>query len=119
MTGSSEFDALARLGIAAQTLSKPADTKTKTSSTTTDTTSYALGLPSNLDISTSTGASLARAGLLSVLGAIQKIYTTTNTTATSTTTATTSSASKASAASLAYLSNQNADSSLALSIMSA
>ena len=119
VTGSSDFDALARLGIAAQTLSKAADTKTKTTSTTTDTTSYALGLPSNLDISTSSGASMARAGLLSVLGAIQKIYTTTNTPASSSTTTTTSSSSKASAASLAYLNNQNAGSSLALSLLSA
>jgi trimeric autotransporter adhesin len=116
ITGSSEFDALARLGITAQTLYKAADTKT--TSTTTSTTSYALGLPSNLDISTSAGASVARAGLLSVLGAIQKIYQTTNTTA-STATTSTSSTSKASAASTAYQTNLNANSSLALSILSA
>jgi len=54
------------------------------------------------------------------LGAIQKIYSTTKTPASSTTTtASTASSSKASAASQAYLSNQNADSSLASSILSA
>jgi hypothetical protein len=110
--GSSEFDALARLGIAPQTLSKPADSKT----TTADSKTYALGLPNNLDISTSAGAGAARAGLLGVLGAIQKIYTTTN--AAPAATPSHSTASKASAASTAYQTNLNAGASLALSLLS-
>jgi hypothetical protein len=114
-TGSSEFDALARLGITAQTLSKEADSKTTTTSTKTDSKSYALGLTSKLDISTSSGASVARAALVSATGAIQTIYSSTNSTSSSS--STTSSSSKS--ASTTYLTNKNANSSVALSILTA
>jgi hypothetical protein len=117
--GAAANDALGRLGIAEQTLSKPADSK---STDTTDTNgTYALGLPPNLDITTTSGAGAARAQLLNVLSAIQKIYQTTNNpveSLTNTTAAKTSNQSL-SAAMASYLNNQSADSALALSILSA
>jgi hypothetical protein len=125
VAGSNQFDALARLGIAEQTLSKAAtnkstsDTSTSTSSSTTANT-YAVGMPSNLDISTSTGAGSARAQLMNVLSAVQKIYQTTNTPASSsTTTAAKTSNQTVSAAMTSYNNNLNANASLALSILSA
>lgn len=123
--GASQFDALARLGIAEQTLSKPASNKSTSdtaSSATSSTTSktYAAGLPSNLDISTTTGAGSARAQLLNVLSAVQKIYQTTNTPASSTTsTAAKTSNQTMSAAMTTYNNNLNASANLALSILSA
>jgi hypothetical protein len=120
ITGSSEFDALSRLGLSPQTLSKAATDSTDTSSSSTD--SYALGLSSNLDISTSTAAGAARAQLLNVLSAIQKIYQSAKTAATdttSTTSSTKSTSSKLSAALTTYNSNVNTNASVALSILSA
>jgi hypothetical protein len=116
--GSDQFDALARLGIAEQTLSKPADTKSKNDNTADNTNTYAVGLPRNLDISTTTGAGAARAQLLNVLSAIQKIYQTTNNPVTATTAAPKTSNQTISAAMASYNANLNADSSLALSILS-
>jgi formylmethanofuran dehydrogenase subunit C len=125
VTGSTQFDALGRLGLAEQTLSKPAanqsasDTAASAASSTTSKT-YAVGLPNNLDISTSTGAGSARAQLLNVLSAVQKIYQTTNTPASSAaSTATTTSNQTMSAAMSTYNNNLNANASLALSILSA
>lgn len=119
-SGSDGFDALGRLGIAEQTLSKPATAKassTSTSSSSDSTPSYALGFDtSRLDISTSTGASTARASLLSVLSAVQKVYQTITTKAsqsTSTTTTSNTSTGKASAAVQAQSDNY----SLALSLL--
>jgi hypothetical protein len=120
--GTSQFDALGRLGIAEQTLSKAATNKSTTDTTSTDTSkTYAVGLASNLDISTSTGAGAARAQLLNSLSAIQKIYQTTNTPASSTTdtTKTKTSNQTVSAAMTSYNNNLNANASLALSILSA
>lgn len=97
--GPSGFDALARLGIAAGTLSAPAKTKSSSSSSATTSSSassnrnssatttkpaYGLGLTSTMDISTKTGADLARSTLLSVLSKIQSAYQTTNTPPTTT-----------------------------------
>ncbi|NIK88062.1 hypothetical protein FHS83_001380 [Rhizomicrobium palustre] len=76
VAGPANFDALGRLGITPQTLSKPAASSSSSSSSTssTSTSSYALGLVSNLSVGTTTSASAARAQLLSVLGNIQSIY---------------------------------------------
>ncbi len=82
VSGPSDFDALSRLGIAAGALSAPAATSsTSTSNTTTSTTTptYGLGLTGAPDISTKTGADLARSQLLSVLSAIQTTYQKSNT----------------------------------------
>jgi hypothetical protein len=88
ISGPADFDALARLGIAAGALSAPASGSTSTSSNTSTTASttptYGLGLTGgltggNMDISTKTGADLARSQLLSVLSNIQQTYQTTNT----------------------------------------
>ena len=79
IAGPDDFDALARLGNAAGTLSAPA-TGSASSSSTSSTTSgtvkatYGLGLSGTLDISTKTGADLARSQLLSVLSSIQSAY---------------------------------------------
>jgi hypothetical protein len=86
VAGPAGFDALARLGIPAGTLTSPAAksgssaTSSPASSTSTSTTTQAfgLGLNSNLDISSKVGADLARSQLLGVLSAIQKAYQTTN-----------------------------------------
>lgn len=115
--GSSEFDALARLGIDEQTLSKPADSKSKTTTKTTTDTSYALGLASKLDISTTTGAGAARSQLLSVLNAIQKIYQTTNTPAAADTATSSAASAKMSAAAATYQNNLNNAATLALSLL--
>ncbi len=83
ISGPADSDALSRLGIAAGVLSAPAKTsKTSPSATTTNSSStsskttptYGLGLTSNMDISTKTGADLARSTLLSVMSNIQNIY---------------------------------------------
>ena len=87
VAGPKNFDALSRLGISAGTLSAPSTkpastTSTATNSTTKVTPTYGLGLTATamgpLDISTKTGADLARAQLLSVLSSIQSTYQTTN-----------------------------------------
>ena len=84
VAGPTNFDALSRLGISAGTLSAPATGSKSTTSTTTKgvTPTYGLGLTATamgpLDISTKTGADLARAQLLSVLSSIQSTYQTTN-----------------------------------------
>jgi hypothetical protein len=86
ISGPADFDALARLGIAAGALTAPASGSASTSSNTSTSTTptYGLGLTGgltggNMDISTKTGADLARSQLLSVLSNIQQTYQTTNT----------------------------------------
>ena len=121
VTGSSNFDALARLGIAAQTLSKASTTdKTSSSSSSSTSKSYAVGLPSSLSLLSTTAAGAARASLNSTLTAIQKIYQTTNTPASTSTTARTLGGTQTvSAAMTSYNNNLNASATLALSILSA
>lgn len=71
IAGPTDTDALARLGLAPQTLNDASSTA-KTSSAGLK--AYGLGLPQKADISTASGGGAARAQLLSVLSAIQKIY---------------------------------------------
>ena len=86
VAGPANFDALARLGITAGVLTAPAtgSAASVTSSTSTNkiTPTYGLGLVGGitgpLDISTKTGADMARSTLLSVLSNIQSTYQTTN-----------------------------------------
>ncbi len=111
IAGPTDSDALARLGISAGVLSAPAKSGTSTSSSATTTSStnskvaptYGLGLTATLDISTKTGADLARSQLLSVLSNIQSTYQTSNTPPTPTNTVgnTTGTASAATTAQLA------------------
>ncbi|MBI3676312.1 MAG: hypothetical protein HY243_06810 [Proteobacteria bacterium] len=82
--GADGFDALARLGIAAGTLIKPAAAKDAKSSADTSATDsgthvFGLGLSSKLDISSAGGASSARAQLIGVLTAVRDAYRTANT----------------------------------------
>jgi hypothetical protein len=85
--GPGDFDALSRLGIASGVLTAPAKagataTTASTNSTTKITPTYGLGLTGGfsgpLDISTKTGADMARSQLLGVLSALQSTYQTTN-----------------------------------------
>ena len=115
ISGPSNFDALSRLGFTAGTLSAPATGSTSTATTTNSTTgasttalpTYGLGLTggiagASMDISTKTGADLARSQLLSVLSNIQNTYQKSNTPpATATVGNTTGTASAASTAQLA------------------
>jgi len=88
VAGPSDFDALARLGITAGVLTAPAvDSKGNPLPATEDSKSkvmptYGLGLTGGatgpLDISTRTGANMARTTLLAVLSSIQSTYQTTN-----------------------------------------
>ena len=86
ISGPSDLDGLSRLGIAAGNLAAPAGKSASTASSTTvakaATPSYGLGLTGGiagtLDISSKTGADLARSQLLSVLSNIQKAYQATN-----------------------------------------
>lgn len=79
IAGPTDFNALARLGIAAGTLSAPASGSASTNSTTGTGSSaikatYGLGLSGTLDISSKTGADLARSQLLGVLSNIRSAY---------------------------------------------
>ena len=81
ISGPADSDALARLGISAGVLTAPATGSKSTSSTATTNTNsktpqtYGLGLTASaLDISTKTGADLARSQLLTVLSNIQSAY---------------------------------------------
>jgi hypothetical protein len=84
VAGPKDFDALSRLGIAAGVLTAPAKDGTSTTSTKQAGVmpTFGLGLTGGitgpLDISTKTGANMARSTLLQVLSAIQKTYQTTN-----------------------------------------
>jgi hypothetical protein len=84
IAGPKDLDALARLGIAPGVLTAPAKGSTSTTTTTQKgvTPTYGLGLTGGitgpLDISTKTGANMARSTLLAVLSSIQSTYQTTN-----------------------------------------
>lgn len=88
VAGPDGFDALARLGITAGVLTAPSKsggasvTSTTTNSSSKVTPTYGLGLTGGitgpLDISTKTGADMARSTLLTVLSNIQSTYQTTN-----------------------------------------
>ena len=79
ISGPDDFDALARLGIAPGMLTAPGAKGSANSSTTSSTsTAYGLGFSGTLDISTKTGADLARSQLLTVLSSLQSTYQTTN-----------------------------------------
>ena len=124
--GPSGFDALARLGIASGVLSAPATgAKAVTSTTTTNANgtttavkpTYGLGLTATalgpLDISSTTGADLARSQLLSVLSNIQNTYQTSNAPPASASTNPGNTTGTASAATTSQLANYN----LALSLL--
>jgi len=116
VAGPEDFDALARLGIAAGTLSNTSSTSSSSSSSSSSaTTAFGLGLTSNMDISTTTDAGAARAELQNILSAIENIYQTTNAPATTSS----STASSSSGTVPAYLQSQLASYSLASSLMSA
>ncbi|HEY4113521.1 MAG TPA: hypothetical protein VGM17_05610 [Rhizomicrobium sp.] len=117
VAGPADFDALARLGIPAGTLSGPA-TSSGSSSTSTSTSAgtaqvYGLGITGTMDISTQTGAGAARAELLNVLSAVRNAYRTSNTPASSTSTA----AAQSSGPAPAYLTSQLANYTLALNVL--
>jgi hypothetical protein len=83
--GPQNFDALSRLGIAAGVLTAPAKGSASTTSTATQAgvkPTFGLGLTGGatgpLDISTKTGADMARSTLLQVLSSIQSTYQTAN-----------------------------------------
>ncbi len=79
IAGPGDFDALKRLGIASGVLTAPSkDGKTATTTTSGITPTYGLGFYGTLDISTKTGANLARSQLLGVLSSLQSTYQTTN-----------------------------------------
>jgi hypothetical protein len=79
IAGPKDFDALGRLGIAAGVLTAPAkDGKTAATTDSGITPTYGLGFSGTLDISTRTGANMARSQLLGVLSALQSTYQTTN-----------------------------------------
>ena len=83
VAGPKDFDALARLGISPGTLTSTSN-KTPASSDipTTSAKAFGLGLGSNFNLTTTTGANLARSQLLGVLSAIQTAYQKTNAPAT-------------------------------------
>ncbi|MBS0472936.1 MAG: hypothetical protein JSR60_17835 [Proteobacteria bacterium] len=116
VAGPANFDALARLGIPAGTLTAPSDSKstTSTASTASTTQAFGLGLSSTLDISTRIGADMARSQLLSVLSSIQTAYQKTNTPAAVTAA---QNASAGSGTVSPYLQNQIASSQLALNLL--
>ncbi|HJT43554.1 MAG TPA: hypothetical protein VJ750_08635 [Rhizomicrobium sp.] len=83
VAGPKDFDALARLGIAAGVLTAPAKGATAATTQPGVMPTYGLGLTGSsvtgpLDISTRTGANMARSTLLAVLSSIQSTYQTTN-----------------------------------------
>jgi len=117
IAGPDDFDALARLGIPAGTISNAPASSTSPSSATTATgaASQVFGLGFSglaLDISTKTDAGAARAQLLNVLTSIRNAYRTTNTPASSTATP------QMTGTVPAYLSSQIASYQTALSALS-
>ena len=81
--GTKDFDALSRLGIPAGVLTAPAKGATATTTTQNGVTpTYGLGLTGGvggpLDVSSKTGADMARSNLLQVLSSLQSTYQTTN-----------------------------------------
>jgi hypothetical protein len=122
VAGPSDFDALARLGITAGALTAPAKSgttnpATTASSSSTITPAFGLGLTGNLDISTKTGADLARSSLLGVLSKIQTAYQTSNAPPPATSTTPNSNQAAPSATISAYQQNQLGSYNLALSLL--
>jgi hypothetical protein len=117
MAGPADFDALARLGLPAGTLSSPAAAGSASASSTSSSSSsgqvFGLGITGAMDISTQTGAGAARAELLNVLSAVRNAYRTSNTPASSPSTATAQSSGPAPA----YLTSQLANYTLALNVL--
>ena len=110
--GPGDFDALSRLGIASGVLTAPAADGKTTTTAANVTPTYGLGFSGTLDISTKTGADLARSQLLGVLSALQSTYQTTNTPASTTTTV-----GNTSGKATNYQTSQLANYSLALSLL--
>jgi hypothetical protein len=113
IAGPADFDALARLGIAAGTLTAASTNDSSSSSSTSSTQAFALGLATNMTVSTASAAGAARAQLLNVLSAIQKAYQTTNTPASST-----SATSQSGGSVSAYQQTQSSNYSLGLNMLS-
>lgn len=118
VAGPASSDALARLGVPAGALTAPAKSTGKSSSTSPSSSSnssvqkvFGLGLMSNMDISTSSGAGAAHAELGNVLAQIRNIYQTLNSPPTSTSTA------QSTGSAPAYLQSQLSNYNLALSLM--
>jgi hypothetical protein len=74
IAGPEMTDALSRLGLSEQMLTDSSAPAKTSADGTASLKAYGLGLPQSVDISTSSGGGAARAQLLSVLTAIQKIY---------------------------------------------
>jgi hypothetical protein len=79
IAGPKDLDALGRLGISAGVLTAPAKDSKSTSTSTSSTTgkvapTFGLGLSGTLNISSKTGANLARSQLLGVLSNLQGAY---------------------------------------------
>jgi hypothetical protein len=121
--GPAASDALGRLGITPGVITAPAKKGSTASASTTSTGTsstaakpvYGLQLNTQIDLSTSGDAGVAKIVLQSVLNTIQNIYQKTNTPAGSSTTGSTSSQSGGSAPS--YLKSQVANYNLALSVL--
>ena len=115
ISGPHDFDALSRLGISAGVLSAPAKGSASTTSTPAKgtTPTYGLGLSGTLDISSKTGADLARSQLLGVLSALQSTYRTSNTPP-----AATNTVGNTHGTASAYAASQLGNYNLALSLMS-
>ena len=81
IAGPADFDALARLGLAAGTLANGATATSTTSTSSTGTTSqvFGLGFSGTMDISTTKDAGAARAQLQNILTNIRNAYRTSNT----------------------------------------
>jgi hypothetical protein len=75
VAGPKDMDALARLGIPAGTLTAP---KLGAKAEDSDATTFGLGLSGALDISSRTGANMARSTLLTMLSSLQSTYQKTN-----------------------------------------
>lgn len=115
VAGPADFDALARLGIAAGTLSNPspnAKTQAAAAASGSNKKVFGLGLNGTLDVSTAKSAGAARAQLLNVLSAIRNAYRTTNAPP-----STASSVTQASGPAPAYLTSQLANYSTALNML--
>ncbi|MBL6939856.1 MAG: hypothetical protein ISS15_11665 [Alphaproteobacteria bacterium] len=121
LAGPAGFNALARLGLPAGTLTAPAVAGQTTLSTSTGNSitnqalpAYGLGLTGSFDLSTKTGADLARSQLLGVLSSIQTAYQKTNSP-----TQPAATVGNTSGTVSPYLQQQSASYSLALNMLSA
>jgi len=120
ISGPTDSDALARLGIApgvitnsAASTSNSSSTKSSTPSSSSTPQAYSLGLTGSMDISTATDAGAARAQLLNVLSAVRTIYQNTNAPPSSAASASTQSSGQVPS----YLTAQLANYSLAESLL--